>query len=333
MSFDIANNSLQQTAFILTVVAAAVAMAATALRFAATRCAHRKFSWEDWFAVLATLFFVAYAVPFLYILRIMNGRSPMKLSAEEVVKTTKAGYVMAAQFCLQQLFAKLSLLCLYYRLFYIRRAFVRCIYILGALQLIWSIATFMVHWFLCSPPQKLWDKKLPGSCINAPAFLAAGEPPNSLMDFALIAMAIWIVQSLHMTTATKVKLSFLFALGGLAGIMGFVKIGLGFSPMRDERIALLDPIWAVVQQSCAVICCSAPVYKPLMPDLGFLQTLSSFGSRSFGGRAGSRNKPASGEMRVSPAPTDSAKARKNPYDWVQLEEHRTSEPSLSRTSS
>jgi hypothetical protein len=122
---------------------------------------------------------------------------------------------MAAQFCMQQLFAKLSLLCLYYRLFSVGRAFVRCIYFLGTVQVLWSIATYLVHYFECNPPARLWNKKIPGTCVNSPAFLAAGETPNSLVDFAMVVMAIWIVQSLKMSTAVKLKLSILFSLGGL----------------------------------------------------------------------------------------------------------------------
>lgn len=48
------------------IVGVAVAILATALRFVATKRAGRKPGWEDWFAVLATLFYIFYVVPFLY---------------------------------------------------------------------------------------------------------------------------------------------------------------------------------------------------------------------------------------------------------------------------
>jgi len=66
MGFDISNNSLQETCFILAIVGVVLAITATALRFVAVRRANRKPSWEDWFAVLATFFFILYVIPLLY---------------------------------------------------------------------------------------------------------------------------------------------------------------------------------------------------------------------------------------------------------------------------
>jgi hypothetical protein len=66
MGFDIHNDPVQEAAFIVAVVGVALSIGALALRFVATGRAHRKPGWEDWFAVLAVFFHVAYVVPFLY---------------------------------------------------------------------------------------------------------------------------------------------------------------------------------------------------------------------------------------------------------------------------
>jgi hypothetical protein len=66
MGFEIANNSLQETCFIVAIVGLALAITATVLRFVATKFANRKPSWEDWFSVLATFFFILYVIPLLY---------------------------------------------------------------------------------------------------------------------------------------------------------------------------------------------------------------------------------------------------------------------------
>lgn len=60
------DNSLQRACFVVGVVGVAVAILATALRFVATKRSARKPDWEDWFAVLATIFYIFYVVPFLY---------------------------------------------------------------------------------------------------------------------------------------------------------------------------------------------------------------------------------------------------------------------------
>ena len=66
MGFNIHNAPLQEAAFIVAVVGVALSIGALVLRFVATRHASRKPGWEDWFAVLAVFFHIAYVVPFLY---------------------------------------------------------------------------------------------------------------------------------------------------------------------------------------------------------------------------------------------------------------------------
>jgi hypothetical protein len=71
-----------------------------------------------------------------------------------------------------------------------------------------------------------------------------------------------------------------------AGILGFVKIAQGYMPMKSEKVALLGPIWASVQQTCSVICCCAPIYRALFPKSGLIHKISvSFFSRSYVGRS------------------------------------------------
>lgn len=122
---------------------------------------------------------------------------------------------MSSQFSLQQLFAKLSLLFLYYRIFNVNRAFVLCVYAVGFIQAGRSIGGFVAHWLVCTPPHKLWNPEVAGTCINNAAFLVANETINSLVDFVLVGLAIWMVQSLQMETSVKLKLYVIFAIGGL----------------------------------------------------------------------------------------------------------------------
>ncbi|TVY94300.1 Satratoxin biosynthesis SC1 cluster protein [Lachnellula willkommii] len=305
MGLNISNNSLQETCFALAIVGVVLSIAATALRFVAVRRANRKPSWEDWFAVLAVFFFILYVIPLLYrkllsylgciltvltaflVLSVMNGNT--KWTKEEV-------------------------------------SFIYCVWFSGIVQVAWSISTYMVHWMECMPVRKLWEPTLKGFCINSEDFLAAGETPNSLVDFALIGLAIWMVQSLKVKTTVKLKLFSIFIVGGLAGILGFVKIGYGFSATSKSKVEVLDPIWATVQQTCSVICCCAPVYKPLIPEVGFFAQMRSFTSsvftrsrtRSRGSKAGTH--PPSGKMDTDPISVGRIWKPHSNNDWVELDE-------------
>ncbi|QKX54202.1 uncharacterized protein TRUGW13939_01287 [Talaromyces rugulosus] len=322
MGLEISHSHLQETCFILAIVGAVLAITATALRFLSVRLTNRKPSWDDWFSVLATFFFILYVIPLLYLLSVMNGKD--KWTAEEVVRIKKAGYSMGPQFCMQQLFAKLSILWLYYRLFHVNEAFLYCVWGLGITQTAWSVATYLVHWLECIPTAKLWDPTLDGHCIKSPVFLAAGETPNSLVDFAMIALAIWMVQSLRIKTAVKIKLFVIFIMGGLAGVIGFVKIGYGFSATSKSKVEVLDPIWATVQQTCSVICCCAPFYKPLIPEIGFfgkLQSLtSSVLSRSKMSKSRSRSNTHDKSSSSDPSSAPGNSRWNPPNTWLELDD-------------
>jgi hypothetical protein len=235
---------------------------------------------------------------------------------------------------MNQLFAKLSILFLYYRLFHINQRFLYCVYALGSIQIAWSIGTTLVHYFECWPTAKLWDSSLQGYCINSEAFLAGGETPNSLVDFALIGLAVWMVHALKsIKTGEKVRLYAIFTIGGLyviltlinvlifttngnsAGILGFVKIGEGFGAESASKVELLDPIWATVQQTCSVICCCAPLYKPLFPDLGIFRSIHSLTSSVFGNKSGANNSNNSNNSRSTDGTAVSGK------NFVQLQDY------------
>jgi len=258
---------------------------------------------------------------------ILNGRHAQDITEKEYVQILKAAYVALPQFCIQQMFAKLSLLFLYYRLFYVNPVFVRWLYAIGGIQIAWTIATYLLHWFSCRPVKKYWYAATPGWCINEKEFLAAGETPNCLVDFALVGLAIWTVHSLKMRTSIKIKLSFIFMLGGLAGILGFVKIGQGFAPPSNPDVEILDPIWALIQMTASVVCCCAPIYQPLFPERGFFTRMRSYGSHIFSkttrsGRSGVHS-PSDGTG------ASDSEALKQSAQWVQLDEYSLRNKSLS----
>ncbi|KAF3067104.1 hypothetical protein GL218_08768 [Daldinia childiae] len=332
MGFEIAKDSHQTAAFIVCLITAPTCIAATTLRFIATRRNRRRIGWEDWFALLALIFYLVYVALLLYVLVTLNGRNPFKpgaISQEQFYNIEVAIYVLGAQFCLQQLFAKFSLLFLYYRFFSRRRSFVIWVWIVGIIQLLWSVATYLVHYFACIPPKKSWTPTAPGHCINNPAFLAGGESINSLLDFALVGLAIWMVQALHMKTVVKIQLCFLFALGGLAGVFGFVKIAQAFDNSYVNNI--LDAIWATIQQACGVICCCAPMCRSLLPRLSLYERFRVLSTRVFSTRTQDHQRPSQ-TSNLHETPEKGAGGNWRPTEsWIRLESNdqsSTREPAV-----
>lgn len=119
-------------------------------------------------------------------------------------------------FAPNQLFAKLSILCLYRRIFGINSTYAKWIKGLAIFHVLWAIETVLVCIFECRPIYKYWDPMyLGGYCINIGAYLAANETMNSLGDFVIAGLAVVMLRELKTTTLTKLRLAVVFAVGGL----------------------------------------------------------------------------------------------------------------------
>lgn len=158
---------------------------------------------------------------------------------------------------LDQCFAKWSICALYYRIFSVKRVFALCIQGIAAVQLALYIVLVVIQSLQCRPLNRSWQWWASGSCMPFSTVLVAIEPLNSLLDFALVLLAMAMISSLHIKTEAKWKLRFLFGLGGLsvtayipytafippiqllwltrcrAGVFGFIKVGLAYRPGQE----------------------------------------------------------------------------------------------------
>lgn len=127
---------------------------------------------------------------------------------------------MNIQTPLNQTFAKLSLLILYRRAFFVDERFVWLNWSVIVFQTLWCIAMVLIRFFLCNPIQAGFDPilamKVHAKCLDGQVLLAAGDSVNSAIDFVMIAMAVWMVESMErLSSRDKWKLRFLFVVGGL----------------------------------------------------------------------------------------------------------------------
>lgn len=200
----------------------------------------------------------------------------------------QVGYVMNTMFPTNQTFVKLSLLALYYRFFSVNKSFVRWVWVIGTLHFCWFMAMFWIRWFMCTPVARVWNPRIPGHCIDSNMLLAVGEAFNSVFDFVMVALAVWVVLSLKVTRATRWKLSILFALGGLSGVIGFVKIGQAYGGVGAN---ILNAVWDEVQMAASIVCCCAPIYRSIVIDFPLLR---SIWSKTLGGSSKRTSEKGSG---------------------------------------
>ena len=109
---------------------------------------------------------------------------------------------------------KLSILCLYRRIFPTRK-FKRITVAVGLMLMAHFFASVFVGIFICVPVEKVWNPTIPGRCNNFDIEFLVVEIIEVLVDVVLLLLPIHMVSTLQLSNRNKVILSMIFLLGGM----------------------------------------------------------------------------------------------------------------------
>ena len=109
---------------------------------------------------------------------------------------------------------KISLLCLYRRIFAVQ-SFKRMSLLVGLLVVLWWLAATLANIFSCRPAELLWDLSLEGRCFNFNLFWFSIGIIETIIDIIILLLPIKMVMGLQMSRRNKIVLSLVFLLGGL----------------------------------------------------------------------------------------------------------------------
>ncbi|RWA10607.1 hypothetical protein EKO27_g4505 [Xylaria grammica] len=231
MAFMVFNSADQTATFFLCIFTTPICILLTLLRFTTTQRRGRRVGLEDWLALAALIIYLVWVGYALAAVILQNGRNVLEAGAlpkSTTLAIIQAGYVLDAFYVVNQACAKFSILALYYRIFSANRTFVLWTYGVATVTMLWFISMFIERLLVCNPPAKLWNPDLPGYCVNSQIVIAAAESVNSLLDFVMIGMAIYVVRQLKISASQQLQLSLIFTIGGLAGVIGPIKIAFAY---------------------------------------------------------------------------------------------------------
>ncbi|KAK8073153.1 hypothetical protein PG996_006501 [Apiospora saccharicola] len=209
MGVELSRSPKQEAEFVVNLVLTPIGIVVTILRFVATSHSSRNPGLEDWMAISGTLFFVLTNLGSLSAIGILNGRD---MAMEILEAPDSYGHIRKWNlasiyfYFVHVLCVKLSVLALYYRIFGIRRIYRIWIYALGACQLVLAVAACVLQAFQCRPMATYWDPSVTGQCTQPGPVALIGETPNSLIDVAMVSLAIVMIRSLQLPRSTKLKL-------------------------------------------------------------------------------------------------------------------------------
>ena len=112
-------------------------------------------------------------------------------------------------------FDKIAVLWLYRRIFCPRHwsSLDISIVALIVLSILFDTSTTFVKIFECHPRAKIWDPKLPGSCINVPMLLNISGIFNTITDAIILLLPIKAVWNLNMKRQKKFIVVLVFTFG------------------------------------------------------------------------------------------------------------------------
>ncbi|KAI8949603.1 hypothetical protein F4801DRAFT_552681 [Xylaria longipes] len=325
MAFGVFDSADQTATFFLCIFTTPICVLLTVLRFSTTQRRSRKIGLEDWLALAALIFYLVWVAYALAAVIIQNGRNVLELGAlpkKVAVQIIQAGYVVDALYVVNQACAKFSILALYYRIFSVNRTFVRWTYGVAIVTTLWFISMFIERLLVCNPPAKLWDPSIPGFCVNSQIVIAAGESINSLLDFIMIGMALYVVNKLKISPSQRFQLSLIFAIGGLAGVIGPIKIAFAYGKVDKDGTDL--PL-LIAQMAASCICCCVPLHRSFIPEMHIFKSLRStlFSSRSKQTQ-GESSSGGLGPSIVTIGQRSTGKRGWSEEDWLPLHENTNS---------
>ncbi|CAD6579774.1 MAG: hypothetical protein ASARMPRED_009244 [Alectoria sarmentosa] len=236
--------------------------------------------WDDWTMLIAL--FLEYAATSILSRAVYFGLGSHQetLSPESARQALEFLWIYQPVQVTSTIIARISVAIFVIRLFPSKKAMKKFLITLTTFNAAVGIAGFTLIFTQCSPPQKLWNDKVEGHCINSDIQRDMAMFKASISAFSDLATAVWpitIVWTLHMKLQRKVFLGTLFALTLVAMVCCVVEVVyLTAQTVRiDETyVAAVSAIW-----TWHVLLCPRPLYRCANFYLAPQSTRRSSGNR------------------------------------------------------
>ncbi|KAL6229407.1 hypothetical protein BDW75DRAFT_235227 [Aspergillus navahoensis] len=183
------------------------------------------FWWDDWTALLATIFNIAVCSLSLMMVQIGLGRHAVAVLPGNISLFLKLLWAVYIIFTIGASTAKASALFFYARVFtQTRSRFRYSLWILQALNVLWLLGTLFAVIFMCSPISRAWDRLMPGHC-RSPSGMWLGSGISSVfIDVLILVLPIPILWGLQMKPFRKFLAVFVIVLGHLVVVVSIGRL-------------------------------------------------------------------------------------------------------------
>ncbi|KAL5362334.1 hypothetical protein BJX96DRAFT_177061 [Aspergillus floccosus] len=242
--------------------------------------------WEDFSCVLAWLGLIVYAIVTFEADRHGNGYHQWEVNATDLQEFSKLANVSQIIYGPIIFVTKLSIFLLYLRIFAPSTKSKTHIFIqvLIWVNLLFYTANTIVKIFECTPRSKIWDRDIPGLCININSLIMTAAVFNVLSDFLILLLPIVCVGRLQMKLSKKLATSAVFAAGAFGCVSSIMRLVASVSneSMHDKTFDWFPEfLWTTAEITSGIVASCLPAV-PSVFRLFFQKTrtmLSERGSR------------------------------------------------------
>ncbi|KAI1340337.1 hypothetical protein F5Y15DRAFT_54756 [Xylariaceae sp. FL0016] len=244
--------------------------------------------WDDWMCLIAEIFLLAIACIEIASAKLGFGLHYWNVDVENATSLLKFFYAAQIFYILVQVFAKVSILMLYARIFptrWFQWTIKGCItFMLGH----GAIFVFVII-FQCVPVAAVWERNISGRCLDVNSVGWAGAIMSVIEDIVLVLLPLPELWKLQVIGRKRVGVALMLAVGSFATITSMVRLKylVQFSTTYDTTWDNTDVIvWSLIELLCAIICGCLPPLRPWLNPL--IPRIAVTWARTTTGRSGSR---------------------------------------------
>ncbi|KAF3895819.1 putative Plasma membrane protein Pth11-like [Trichophyton interdigitale] len=219
---------------------------------------------DDWTILAALVLSVLFSTTQNVAVGYGFGKHDWDITDEQEKKSLKWILVAQVLYKLVICLAKVSILLLYLRIFYVHQYFRRICICLVVFTILSGIAFIPPTIWQCSPVEAYWDRSIPHTCLSSFPNWLSYAIINITTNVILLVLPVQQILRLQLTKRDKIALILVFLLGSFVCITSIYRVTLVAASSGTTDVTwATTPIssWSAVEVNSGIICACLPMAR------------------------------------------------------------------------
>ncbi|KAF1836161.1 hypothetical protein BDW02DRAFT_629041 [Decorospora gaudefroyi] len=214
--------------------------------------------WEDAFVIAANVWLILFAACVYMATNYGFGMHLVDIerTGGDFTKAMQFFWLTQSFYTLTNGFNKMAFVALYHRVFPMKRFRQACMTLM-AIAVGWTISYLFVCIFQCSPVPRVYNRTIPGTCINFFWHRWSNAITNLLTDLAIFILPIPVIFRLNMSIGSRIGLVVLFSMGFficLTTALRMATLPLTLRTKEPSWESAPTNLWSFIEAATGVIC-------------------------------------------------------------------------------